>query len=391
MLSDDVIRADDQQHLQNLLDEIKLKFIGQEQVGRAQHKDEIVAAKRARVQVKKEPASAAATGARRVPTPNDKWHPVDVYSTWAACLNVVKTLADLPNQSRVEQLPQYLYTGTPVLDNPDRVVPFDDQYRYDRGFAPNVTLSAAPFDELRKLCESESDDVTVADGADQSPTSSWRRRSTHSLCETGHPETVDDDDDTDSVSSDKLELCDDERCEDDEDVDADNVETKLKSALLRKSELIRSAIGDIHRDEVAKQSLIDRFLSAQGRQVKVVKSLEWSQNATIQDLRDVWALDEKRKGEDMDAQQLYEEKLVALRADAAAKMREVALERHGLLRQIESLSSASNMSDQAVMAAQYKEEAEHWKRRLIEVEADNGRLRQEVAALRKALQHQENN
>merc|ERR1719374_204028 len=38
-------------------------------------------------------------------------------------------------------LPAYLSAGPPVLLNPERVVPFSEQSRYERHFQPNVALA----------------------------------------------------------------------------------------------------------------------------------------------------------------------------------------------------------------------------------------------------------
>lgn len=86
--------------------------------------------------------------------------------------------------------------------------------RYERSFAPNVSLAVEPFDELRKLRpDDESDDIDVAETVVSSNVVSGvvstfcpRRRSTYSSSDV-HPSLADDDDDedydTESVSSDK--------------------------------------------------------------------------------------------------------------------------------------------------------------------------------------------
>jgi hypothetical protein len=86
--------------------------------------------------------------------------------------------------------------------------------RYDRNYAPNVSLAAEPFDELRKLRpDDESDDCDVIETATAvncmsgvPPSAFPRRRSTHSSSDVYYSPDDDDDDedyDTESVSSDK--------------------------------------------------------------------------------------------------------------------------------------------------------------------------------------------
>lgn len=349
---------------------------------------------------------SVSTGKLSMPSTDQScnWKPVNVYTTWAACLNVVQQLKHAQHYPSSTALPPHLFNASPVLNHPDRVIPFEDADRYDRSFAPNVSLAVEPFDELRKLRpDDESDDGDVTDSAVSRtcflgvPSSSYpRRRSTHSSSDVHHSPVGDDDDDddnddgdcdTESVSSDKLDA--------DEETVADGEVTQLLSVDTESQmAFVRSAIFDInnHMNHSIKQTLVDRFAALQERHVQMIKSMDGTQLTLEKALREVWSLIEMQRRESSAAKRRYEDELSKLRQEGAARMREVALERHRLLQQIEALSGANASSDQAVMAARYKEEAEHWKARLEEAEGVNVRLQHELAELRRAVvvsQHQQ--
>jgi hypothetical protein len=389
MLSEDAPRHGDLASLQKQLNDMKLRFIDKEQVGAVQHKEELIGAKKSRLQLKKE-ITAVHSRQRQAGGTNvdcSSWKPVDVYTTWAACLDVVNKLRDEPNQQRSAQLPPYLYTGEPKLENPDHVVSFEDAYRYDRNYAPNVTLSTEPFDELRKLREAAAGDDALTDGDDCEPTVpvTWRRRLTQSSSDTHTSESVDDYEDTESVSSDKLEPVDEHEIL----PVTDDMETQLMTNLQYRADLIRSGMIASPQDETIKARLTDRFMAYNDQHLKSMKSLDWTQYALEQQLSGVLTTIERQSCQANEAKHEYDKQMSRIRQEGAAKMREAALERHKLLQQIEELSSASNMSDQALMAMQYKQEAEQWKRKLEESEATNSRLRQELAALLKILPQQQ--
>jgi len=71
----------------------------------------------------------------------------------------------------------------------------------------------------------------------------------------------------------------------------------------------------------------------------------------MQELREVYSLHETQRREAVVGKQDDDGKLARIRHDDAAKMREAALERHKLLQQIEALSNANNMSDQALVSS----------------------------------------
>ena len=84
--------------------------------------------------------------------------------------------------------------------------------RYDRNFAPNVSLSVEPFEEVRKQRAAESlaaMESEVSPGVDDLNPAVKRRRAGYSSTSDGRRPADDDDDDDDddneSVSSDKRE------------------------------------------------------------------------------------------------------------------------------------------------------------------------------------------
>ncbi|VDI41853.1 ski oncogene-like [Mytilus galloprovincialis] len=60
-------------------------------------------------------------------------------------------------------IPAYLQSGPPVLLNPDRVVPSSESSRYERGFAPNVSLAPASKhkDDVDDISDDEEDKEPV--------------------------------------------------------------------------------------------------------------------------------------------------------------------------------------------------------------------------------------
>ncbi|XP_060080510.1 ski oncogene-like [Ylistrum balloti] len=59
--------------------------------------------------------------------------------------------------------PPYLHTGPPVLLHPERVIPLSESSRYERGFAPNVSLAPASQQKLDLDDVSEDEDTPIPD------------------------------------------------------------------------------------------------------------------------------------------------------------------------------------------------------------------------------------
>lgn len=72
--------------------------------------------------------------------------------------------------------------------------------------------------------------------------------------------------------------------------------------------------------------------------------------AFVQALTEVWSLLEIQRQEASVTRKRFEEEVARLRQEAAAKMREGALERHHLLQQIEALSGKNASSEQAAVS-----------------------------------------
>lgn len=59
--------------------------------------------------------------------------------------------------------PPYLHTGPPVLLHPERVIPLSESSRYERGFAPNVSLAPASQQKLDLDDVSEDEETRIPD------------------------------------------------------------------------------------------------------------------------------------------------------------------------------------------------------------------------------------
>ncbi|GFS01121.1 SKI oncogene-like [Elysia marginata] len=79
-------------------------------------------------------------------------------------------------------LPSYLHTGPPVLQNPERVIPFSESERYERHYTPNVSL--APSSGQKSGGDGQDEDETegfsVGDDSKRLDYSKRRRRSSPS-------------------------------------------------------------------------------------------------------------------------------------------------------------------------------------------------------------------
>ncbi|RUS77332.1 hypothetical protein EGW08_014908 [Elysia chlorotica] len=88
--------------------------------------------------------SGATTGATGTGTPSS-WEAA--YHLWPQSLHeAIKEGKLLPPPAIMREclvgiLPSYLHTGPPVLQNPERVIPFSESERYERHYTPNVSLA----------------------------------------------------------------------------------------------------------------------------------------------------------------------------------------------------------------------------------------------------------
>lgn len=88
-------------------------------------------------------------------------HQMAAYHLWPASLHeAIREGKLMPPPAIMREcfvgiLPSYLHTGPPVLQNPERVIPFSESERYERHYTPNVSLAPSSGQKSGGDCQEE--------------------------------------------------------------------------------------------------------------------------------------------------------------------------------------------------------------------------------------------
>ena len=105
---------------------------------------------------------------------------LSAFTPWPSVLSI-KDGKLLSNSSVLREnfpgIPHYLQSGPPVLLNPDRVIPSSESARYERGFAPNVSLAPASKrkEDINEISDDEDEKEPIKSEPERSPRSPTSR------------------------------------------------------------------------------------------------------------------------------------------------------------------------------------------------------------------------
>jgi len=301
-------------------------------------------------------------------------------------------------------LPPYLHTGPPVLLNPEKIIPHSDSDRYERHFAPNVSLAPATYQkakeeqedkeeqemeqemEQRSIKEEKGGHRNPLDNSDGKPPPN---RSLSPIPKEEEEDTMDIEisSDTDSsLSSDFSSVA----SMGHEDRLSELVPSEAEQASEREMELdlLQRALDTNPEDGPARERILDECKQQQEhRQLKVDNLISLARQLR-KDMEEAQTSRRERLQAARDAKKILKQELDQLRYDQAGRLRQLELEKEGIRSQVEGDKEALKQEKEELKAeldqvkSKYKSQLETLRSQLTEMETGRSQLHAENALLK---------
>lgn len=296
-------------------------------------------------------------------------------------------------------LPPYLHTGPPVLLNPEKIIPHSESYRYERHFAPNVSLAPAPYQKAKEEQEErdgdedeeEEGEVLKEEKNNCSPVDSSEgkappNRSLSPIHKEEDTMDIEISSDTDSsLSSDFSSVA----SMGNEDRLSELVPSEAEQASEREMELdlLQRALDTNPEDGPVRERILEECKQQQEHRQNKMDSLIALARQLRKDLEEARTSRRERLQAARDAKKILKQELDQLRYDQAGRLRQLELEKESIRSQVEGDKEALKQEKEELKAeldqvkSKYKNQLETLRTQLAELEDSRTQMRVENTLL----------